>query len=221
MMRRLVLPAVLLVALVLGGTAAYSKSAQQKPRVQAKAGLMDAAAAYVGLTRRELGAELRKGQSLAQVTVARGKTVEGLKQALVAAYTARVNSAVAAGTIDARQARRLLARAPAKVERMVNRVARVRAEGSRVKLRVLAASVTYLGVPKRELARELRAGKSLAQIARDRGKSVEGLEQALFAAFKTRVEAAVAAGTLDATRAQRLLERAPARIERIVHRTRR
>jgi hypothetical protein len=47
------------------------------------------------------------------------------------------------------------------------------------------------------------------------------LKQALLAALKQKVDAAVAAGRLDAARARKLLERAPAHIERLVQRTRR
>ena len=49
----------------------------------------------------------------------------------------------------------------------------------------------------------------------------DGLKQALLAALKQKVDAAVAAGRLDAARAQKLLERAPAHIERLVNRSRR
>jgi len=67
---------------------------------------------------------------------------------------------------------------------------------------------------------ELRAGKSLAQVATAKSKSVDGLKQALLAALKQKVDAAVAAGRLDAARAQKLLERAPAHIARLVDRSR-
>ena len=71
-----------------------------------------------------------------------------------------------------------------------------------------------------QLVTDLRAGKSLAQVATAKSKSVDGLKQALLAALKQKVDAAVAAGRLDAARAQKLLERAPAHIERLVNRSR-
>ena len=85
---------------------------------------------------------------------------------------------------------------------------------------LLKTAATYLGVTNAQLVTDLRAGKSLAQVATAKSKSVDGLKQALLAALKQKVDAAVAAGRLDAARAQKLLERAPAHIERLVNRSR-
>ncbi|MDX6423655.1 MAG: hypothetical protein QOI67_1126 [Gaiellaceae bacterium] len=71
-----------------------------------------------------------------------------------------------------------------------------------------------------QLVTDLRAGKSVAQVATAKSRSVDGLEQSLLAALKQKVDAAVTAGRLDAARAQKLLERAPAHIERLVNRSR-
>lgn len=53
-----------------------------------------AAADYVGLTREELLARLREGQSLAEIAEAEGKSVEGLKRAIRAAITARLDAVI-------------------------------------------------------------------------------------------------------------------------------
>jgi len=52
------------------------------------------AADYVGLTRAELLARLRDGHSLADIAEAEGKSVEGLKQAIRNAITARLDTRV-------------------------------------------------------------------------------------------------------------------------------
>jgi DNA-binding CsgD family transcriptional regulator len=52
------------------------------------------AADYVGLSRAELLGRLRDGQSLAEIAEAEGKSVEGLKQAIRAAITARLDARV-------------------------------------------------------------------------------------------------------------------------------
>jgi len=166
--------------------------------------------------------ELRSGKSLAQVATAKGKSVDGLKAALVAAIKTRVDAAKAAGKLNAARADRLLQRAPQLVERLVDAKPRARAlrvKGARGGL--LDAAATYLAVTNAQLVTDLRAGKSLAQVATAKSKSVDGLKQALLAALKQKVDAAVAAGRLDAARAQKLLERAPAHIDRLVQRTRR
>jgi lambda repressor-like predicted transcriptional regulator len=224
-MHRLVLTVLAVAALAVGGTslAAGSPDAKERPRAAklVSGGLLKAAANYLGLTPQALRAELRQGRSLAQVATARSKSVDGLEQALLTAFRAKVQAAQAAGKIDATRAQRLLDRAPARIERLVNATAKPRAAKVRVAKGLLGVAAEYLGVTRQQLAAELRQGRSLAQVATARGKSVDGLETALLNAFKAKVDAAVAAGKLDAARAQRLLERAPARIERLVNRTRR
>jgi hypothetical protein len=197
-----------------GNTTPRAANVQQR-------GLLPVAAAYLELTPVALRTELRSGKSLAQVATARAKSVDGLVSALLSALRSKIESAKAAGKIDAARADRLLQRAPQLVERIVNATPRARTarvHGARGGLLKVAA--TYLGVTNAELATELRAGKSLAQVATANNKSVDGLEQALLAALKHKVDAAVAAGRLDAARAQKLLERAPAHIERLVNRSR-
>jgi hypothetical protein len=54
---------------------------------------------------------------------------------------------------------------------------------------VLDAAVGYLGLTKTELQTQLQAGKTLAQIAQAQGKSVSGLEDAILAAAKSKLDA--------------------------------
>ena len=88
--------------------------------------ILRAAASYIGVTPRALVAELRTGKSLAQVASAHGKTVDGLKQAILAAVDRRLSRAVAAGRITAEQKSRRLARFESRLDRLVSRVWRAR-----------------------------------------------------------------------------------------------
>lgn len=56
----------------------------------------------------------------------------------------------------------------------------------------LDAAASYLGLSRADLVRQLRSGKTLAQVARDQGKSVDGLQQALLDAARARLDRAVA-----------------------------
>ena len=218
------------VLLVLGllagiGTAVAVAKAPGKAKPRAakvqQRGLLPAAAAYLGVTPVALRTELRSGKSLAQIATARGKSVDGLKTALVAAIKTKVSAAKAAGRLDAARADRLLQLAPQLVERLVNATPGARAQRAKgARGGLLKAAATYLGLTNAQLVTDLRAGNSLAQIATAKSKSVDGLKQALLAALKQKVDAAVNAGRLDAARAQKLLERAPAHIERLVNRSR-
>jgi hypothetical protein len=69
----------------------------------------------------------------------------------------------------------------------------------------LAAAAKYLGMSAGGLMKELRSGRSPAAIAKARGKSVSGLESALIAPLKARLDAAVKAGHLTEGQERHLL----------------
>lgn len=65
----------------------------------------------------------------------------------------------------------------------------------------LAAAASYLGMTEADLRAALAGGKSLADVAKEKGKSVDGLVQALVDGASAKLDAAVKAGRL--TEAQR------------------
>ena len=67
------------------------------------------------------------------------------------------------------------------------------------------AAASYLGLSENQLQTQLNDGKTLAQIAKDRGKPVDGLISALTDAAKTRLDKAVAAGRLSKSQEQQIL----------------
>lgn len=71
----------------------------------------------------------------------------------------------------------------------------------------LHAAASYLGLTDQQLAQQLRNGKSLADVAKAQGKSLDGLEQAIVAAEKARLDKAVAAGDLTAAQRDEMLKR--------------
>ena len=71
---------------------------------------------------------------------------------------------------------------------------------------LLSAASTYLDLSERDLIDALRS-KTLAQVARDRGKTVDGLKVALRASRKTDLDAAVTAGEITRAQENALLQR--------------
>jgi hypothetical protein len=69
----------------------------------------------------------------------------------------------------------------------------------------LSGAASYLGVSNMALFNDLRSGKTLAQVAKSKGKSVAGLEQAMLNASKTRLDGAVKKGFLTKQQEQRFL----------------
>jgi hypothetical protein len=81
------------------------------------------------------------------------------------------------------------------------------------------AAADYLGLSRAQLHQQL-AGHSLAQLAEAesaQGKSVQGLEDAMVAALKAKLDGAVAKGRLAQAREDKILARVQARIGDIVN----
>jgi polyhydroxyalkanoate synthesis regulator phasin len=81
----------------------------------------------------------------------------------------------------------------------------------------LDAAASYLGLTEAQLRDALGAGKTLAQVAKDRGKSVEGLVEAMTAEAKEHLDAAVAAGRLTQEKADTVLRDVRERITDVVN----
>jgi len=71
----------------------------------------------------------------------------------------------------------------------------------------LGAAANYLGLSVTQLVDQLRSGKTLAQIASSRRKSVSGLQQAMIASVKARLDQAVADKRITSAQEQQLLGR--------------
>ncbi len=82
----------------------------------------------------------------------------------------------------------------------------------------IAAAAKYLGLSQQQLFSQLRAGKSLAQVAQAKGKTTAGLEQAMTAAVKAELDKAVAANRITAAQEQKLLGRLSSRLDALVNR---
>ena len=177
-----------------------------------------AIAAYLNLTPAQLRAELRSGKTLAQIAVAQGKAVSGLEAAIYADVQAHLDKAVAAGRLSAAQEQTILTRLKGRLDDIVNHA--FSGVGRPVRPRLGGAVATYLGMTPAQLQTELRAGKSLAQIATEHGKTVAGLKSAILAAVKTRLDKAVASGRLSAAQEQTILDRLSAHLDQLVNRTR-
>jgi hypothetical protein len=80
----------------------------------------------------------------------------------------------------------------------------------------LDTAATYLGLSESKLIADLQSGKTLAQVAQAQGKSVSGLEQALIATAKARLDRLVRAGWMSKASEQARLSRLSARIDEFV-----
>jgi hypothetical protein len=179
--------------------------------------LLKTAATYLGLNKDALRSDLRAGQTLSQIATAHGKSVAGLEAALVGAVKTKLDARVAAGKLTAAREQTVLARVQGLVDRLVNTQLKAGRHGGRARLAKIAAS--YIGVTPKQLAAEVK-GSSLAAVATAHGKTAQGLESALLAPLKQRLDKAVAAKRITSAQASARLAKATARIAAFVTKTR-
>lgn len=82
---------------------------------------------------------------------------------------------------------------------------------------VLSAAAKYLGLSDQQLIKQVRAGKTLAQVAQAQGKRTSGLEQAIVSEAKASLQKAVASGNFLREVEQRLLAGLAGRVHSLVN----
>jgi hypothetical protein len=81
----------------------------------------------------------------------------------------------------------------------------------------LQGAAGYLGVTIPQLFQQLSSGKSLAQIATSKGKTAAGLEQAMTASIKRRLDRLVANNVITAAQEKTMLSGFSARVAQVVN----
>jgi hypothetical protein len=228
--KQIVLAGIAVAALLAGGTIAviaatgghdggHAGAGTRAPRAGRAARLggrsdLAAAARYLGLPVAQLRGQLRSGKSLSSVASSTGgKSTSGLVDAVVAARTANLAAAVAAGALSPDEQRAALAGIRDRVARRVNRAGGYGPPLGGVVATDLRTAARYLGVSPEKLRTDLQSGRTLARVAdAKRGKSASGLHAAILGQRKARLEAAVAAGRLSKARQRKLLAELDRRI---------
>jgi hypothetical protein len=176
-----------------GGGAALASSDSGSPSVESQA-IIDDAAGKLGIPASKLSDALRN------------------------ALNDRVDAAVAAGRLTKEEGAALKARIqsngfPLFGGGLHGEFGHVGVFGS------LDEASTYLGLTEAQLRTKLEGGKSLAQVARDQGKSVDGLIDTLVAAAKKKLDGAVSAGRITKAQEDEMLSGLKDRIGNLVNAT--
>jgi hypothetical protein len=143
-----------------------------------------------------------------------------LRNALTGAFEDQLQAAVKAGKLTQAQANAIKQR----IENRAGAPLPFLPPGHRFFLRpgpegVLGAAATYLHLTRDQLLSQLSSGKTLAQIAKAQGGTSAGLEAAITAAVKARLDKAVAAGRITSAQEQQMLSRLTARLNALINRT--
>ena len=182
-----------------------------------------AAAKYLGLSPQQLVAKLQSGKSLADVAGEQNKSVDGLKSAITDGVKAKLDQAVKNGKLSQAQENNLLSRFGNRLDMLVNHKGLGPPPGLRFGGRGpikdgIDASAKYLGLTDKQLMDKLASGKSLADIADEQNKSVDGLKTAITNSVKSDLDGAVKAGKLTQTQENKLLGNLGSRLDKLVNR---
>jgi hypothetical protein len=158
---------------------------------------------------------------LDRVATKLGISSEKLQDATKAAATDQVDEQLKAGTITQAQADAMKARIAAGNGLGLGPGGRgLGGPGKGGPGGHLADAATYLGLTQAKLMEQLRAGKTLADVAKAQGKTTDGLKAALVASEKKELAAAVTAGRLTQAQADEILANASTRFDDMIAGTR-
>jgi polyhydroxyalkanoate synthesis regulator phasin len=208
---------------------------KKRPAIALAKTMWLAAAEYVGLEPNELRERFVEGETLAEIAVDEGKDRAGLIDAMVEAANDLIDAALDEGDITEEQADRLRAMAAEQAEKLADRryeadehhKDKQRGEGEKgkpdfSKVNVHAfiggyykTAMTYLGLAADQLGKELRAGKSLADLV-VAPKTRAGLIDAIVAPAEEKIDAARSGGRLTEAQAEELKEKVRDAVEHLV-----
>jgi len=168
----------------------------------------------------------KDGKSLSQVITENEGDPAAVQAAVLADLTEKVNEAVANGKLTQERADRILQRAPDALTKLMNAVPKPK-DGDPGKHRprpllanALQTAAQTIGIEPRELATELKDGKTIAQVATEHDSNGQAVIDALVAKADAAIDQAVADGKMDASKAADAKAKALAAITKLVNETR-
>ena len=149
-----------------------------------------------------------------------GVTPTALQDAFKAALKDQVEAAVKAGTLTRAQADAIEARIAAGQGLGFGGPGGPKGMGGMHRGgEGLTAVATYLGLTEAQLRTQLQSGKTLAEVAKAQGKTVDGLVQAMVDAEKAQLDKAVQSGRLTAAQEQQIVAQLKQRVTDMVNGT--
>jgi uncharacterized protein (DUF433 family) len=168
---------------VLGTQAANGGGQHRVGKQELAGGLIKATADATGLTNAQIVEQLKAGKSLAQIAQDKGKSADTIIAAVRTQLKQRLDKTVTNKKLTQAKADALLANfdtnAPtvmqdAKLGQTIQQRQDQRQKGAAASLLIKATS-DVTGLTPKEITTELKAGKSLAQIAQSKGKTADDI----------------------------------------------
>lgn len=172
--------------------------------------VLDAAATALNVDKATLVKEMSTGKSLADVVKAHGGDLTAIETAAKGAITTSIQQAVTDGTLTQAQADKLTANLDKVLDRLVNRTPPSTADRRVQVLKAAAVGVlvketaTETKLAARDLLKDLRSGKTLADIATSQNVDPNAIVTAAAKTITDRVNKLVSAGKLTQDQANKL-----------------
>ncbi|WP_126428657.1 hypothetical protein [Brevibacillus marinus] len=166
------------------------------------------------LDHQALRQELKQDKSLAEIAAERGVSLEQLTEAVVKERSERLDQAVAEGKLSADDAREMKAKQKTGIQKRLHAKWSERKMHKRERLEQLART---LRMTPDALNRELAAGKSLAEVAKEQNVPLDQLKATLRASFVQMIEQKANDGLLPPSKADQWKQNADRHLERMLH----
>jgi transposase-like protein len=179
------------------------------------------AADTIHVDRSALVKELRSGKTIADVARDHKVDPQTVIDAIVKAGNEKIDARVAAGKLDPQRAKTAKDRLPQLAGKLVNgKLAHGGRSGHRrAAVRgALDTAATAIHIDRSALVSELRSGKSIADVARDHHVDPQTVIDAIVKAAKDKLTELQSSGKLTAERAQKIEQRLPTAVDKLVNR---
>jgi uncharacterized protein YidB (DUF937 family) len=178
-------------------------------------------AGILGMDANALGQELKSGKTLAQIAVAKGIDIKTLTQKAEALFNDQIDKAVANGKLTADKAVTMKAKTAAKATNVINKPwtgHKGEAGKESIFKNVRQQIPALLSLDATQLKEQLKSGKTLAQIAQDKGIAKDKLVSDVQSIMKANLDQAVKDKKVTVDKATQIKSKLPQMIERMVTR---
>jgi len=181
-----------------------------------------ATAGYIAAQEPDAPKRERADAFIGKVAANLGVSPDALRQAIKDAETQTVDEAIGAGRLTPEEGAKIKERIASSeglgFGALHRRHDKMRHErGGGIRGNIIGTAAEAIGVSKEELGAELRAGKSIAEVASEHGVGLDAVKAAIVDATKTKLDAAVAAGKIDQANADERLQKLADKLDELLN----
>lgn len=174
---------------------------------------LEDAANVLKMDKHALWNELKSGKSLEDIAKEKGISKEELKAGLKAKFQAKLDEAVKKGEVTEDKRNRIMQRFNAHLDQMVTQRDWAK-RAMQFREFWLGAAAQVLNMDKMALKKELKSGKSLEDVAKEKGMSKDQLKNGLLAIQKKKLDELVKQGKMTAEKENKILAHTSERLDK-------